>query len=182
MAKVCNRSNPEKTGRSCEGADFGWLSLKVSRTLMIGGVWSILLQPCIALHFNHLGASPYESIEISERHSLSTHSTYFNCMVTFALTPAIDSPWAWCEMVFALETWNPWIGLHNIGQATKVLLMWWSLTLTWFQHVIFIVFFLFFIRDDMKSSSKSFQVVLRGCQKEWTCKTTNYTIYPKTRL
>jgi hypothetical protein len=28
-----NRSNPEKTGRSCEGADFSWLSSKVSRTL-----------------------------------------------------------------------------------------------------------------------------------------------------
>jgi hypothetical protein len=30
---VCNRSNPEKTGRSCEGADFSWLSSKVSQTL-----------------------------------------------------------------------------------------------------------------------------------------------------
>ena len=29
-----NQSNPEKTGRSCEGADFSWLSSKVSRTLM----------------------------------------------------------------------------------------------------------------------------------------------------
>jgi hypothetical protein len=24
--QVCNRSNPAKTGRSCEGADFSWLS------------------------------------------------------------------------------------------------------------------------------------------------------------
>ena len=31
--QVCNRSNPEKTGRSCEGVDFSWLSSKVSRTL-----------------------------------------------------------------------------------------------------------------------------------------------------
>jgi hypothetical protein len=31
--KVCNRSNPEKTRRSCEGADFSWFSSKVSRTL-----------------------------------------------------------------------------------------------------------------------------------------------------
>ena len=33
--QVCNWSNPEKTGRSCEGADFGWLSSKVSRTLLL---------------------------------------------------------------------------------------------------------------------------------------------------
>ena len=32
--QVCNRSNPEKTGRSCEGADFSWLSSKVSWTLL----------------------------------------------------------------------------------------------------------------------------------------------------
>ena len=32
--QVCNRSNPEKTGRSCEGVDFSWLSSKVSRTLV----------------------------------------------------------------------------------------------------------------------------------------------------
>jgi hypothetical protein len=31
--QVCNRSNPEKTGRSCEGVDFSWWSSKVSRTL-----------------------------------------------------------------------------------------------------------------------------------------------------
>jgi hypothetical protein len=31
--QVCNRSNPGKTGRSYEGADFRWLSSKVSRTL-----------------------------------------------------------------------------------------------------------------------------------------------------
>jgi len=31
--QVCNQSNPGKTGRSCEGADFSWLSSKVSRTL-----------------------------------------------------------------------------------------------------------------------------------------------------
>ena len=31
--QVCNRSNPEGTGRSCEGADFSGLSSKVSRTL-----------------------------------------------------------------------------------------------------------------------------------------------------
>jgi hypothetical protein len=33
--QVCNRSNPGKTGRSCEGADFSWLSSKVSRTLVL---------------------------------------------------------------------------------------------------------------------------------------------------
>jgi hypothetical protein len=33
--QVCNRSNREKTGRSWEGADFSWLSSKVSRTLMV---------------------------------------------------------------------------------------------------------------------------------------------------
>ena len=32
--QVCSRSNPEKTGRSCEEADFSWLSSKVSRTLL----------------------------------------------------------------------------------------------------------------------------------------------------
>ena len=32
--QVCNRSNPGKTGRSCEGADFSWLSSKVSRTVL----------------------------------------------------------------------------------------------------------------------------------------------------
>jgi hypothetical protein len=32
--QVCNRSNLEKTGRSYEGADFSWLSSKVSRTMM----------------------------------------------------------------------------------------------------------------------------------------------------
>jgi hypothetical protein len=31
--QVCNQSNPEKTGRSCEGADFSWLSSKASQTL-----------------------------------------------------------------------------------------------------------------------------------------------------
>jgi hypothetical protein len=31
--QVCNRSNPEKTSRSCEGADFRWLSSKDSPTL-----------------------------------------------------------------------------------------------------------------------------------------------------
>ena len=31
--QVGNRSNSEKTGRSCEGPDFSWLSSKVSRTL-----------------------------------------------------------------------------------------------------------------------------------------------------
>jgi hypothetical protein len=31
--QVCNWSSPEKTGRNCEGADFSWLSSKVSRTL-----------------------------------------------------------------------------------------------------------------------------------------------------
>ena len=31
--QACNRSNLEKTGRSCEGADFSWLSSKDSRTL-----------------------------------------------------------------------------------------------------------------------------------------------------
>ena len=33
--QVCNRSNPEKSGRSCEGADFSWLSSKGSRTLFL---------------------------------------------------------------------------------------------------------------------------------------------------
>jgi hypothetical protein len=28
--QVCNRSNPEKTGRRFEGVDFSWLSSKVS--------------------------------------------------------------------------------------------------------------------------------------------------------
>jgi hypothetical protein len=32
--QVCNRLNPEKTGRSCEGVDFRWLSSKASRTLV----------------------------------------------------------------------------------------------------------------------------------------------------
>jgi hypothetical protein len=32
--QVCNRSTPEKTGRSCGGADFSWWSSKVSRTLL----------------------------------------------------------------------------------------------------------------------------------------------------
>jgi hypothetical protein len=32
--QVCNRSNPEKTGGSCEGVDFSWLSSKVSQTLL----------------------------------------------------------------------------------------------------------------------------------------------------
>ena len=27
--QVCNRSNPEKTGKSCEGMDFSWWSSKV---------------------------------------------------------------------------------------------------------------------------------------------------------
>jgi hypothetical protein len=31
--QVCNRWNREKTGRSCEGVDFSWLSSKVSQTL-----------------------------------------------------------------------------------------------------------------------------------------------------
>jgi hypothetical protein len=33
--RLCNRSNLGKTGRSCEGADFSWLSPKVSRTLLM---------------------------------------------------------------------------------------------------------------------------------------------------
>jgi hypothetical protein len=32
--QVYNRSNPEKTGRGCEGADFSWWNSKVSRTLI----------------------------------------------------------------------------------------------------------------------------------------------------
>jgi hypothetical protein len=32
--QVCNRSNLGKTGRSCEGADFSWLSSRASRTLV----------------------------------------------------------------------------------------------------------------------------------------------------
>jgi hypothetical protein len=32
--QVCNWSNPEKTGRSCEGVDFSWWSSKVSQTLI----------------------------------------------------------------------------------------------------------------------------------------------------
>ena len=31
--QVCNRINCEKTSRCCEGADFSWLSSKVSRAL-----------------------------------------------------------------------------------------------------------------------------------------------------
>ena len=30
--QVCNQSNPEKTGRSCEGPEFSWLSSRASRT------------------------------------------------------------------------------------------------------------------------------------------------------
>jgi hypothetical protein len=42
--QVCNRSNPEKTGRSCEGVDFSWLSSKVSRTLpRIRGGWGVCI-------------------------------------------------------------------------------------------------------------------------------------------
>jgi hypothetical protein len=38
--QVCNWSNPEKTGRSCEGADFSWWSSKVARTLSpSSGLW-----------------------------------------------------------------------------------------------------------------------------------------------
>jgi hypothetical protein len=33
--KFYNQSNPEKTGSSCEGMDFSWLSTKVSRTLSL---------------------------------------------------------------------------------------------------------------------------------------------------
>jgi hypothetical protein len=33
--QVCNRSNPGKTGRSCEGADFSSLSSKVSQALLL---------------------------------------------------------------------------------------------------------------------------------------------------
>ena len=41
--QVCNRWNPEKTGRSCEGADFSWLSSKVSRTLdQVPYIWVLL--------------------------------------------------------------------------------------------------------------------------------------------
>ena len=36
--QVCNRLNPDKTGRNCEGADFSWLSSKVSRTLLSSSV------------------------------------------------------------------------------------------------------------------------------------------------
>ena len=32
--QVCNWSNHEKTGRNCEGADFSWLSSKISRSLL----------------------------------------------------------------------------------------------------------------------------------------------------
>jgi hypothetical protein len=39
--QVCNRSNPEETGRSCEGADFSWSSSKVSRTLVGLGIASL---------------------------------------------------------------------------------------------------------------------------------------------
>jgi hypothetical protein len=34
--QVCNRSNPEKTGRSCKGPEFSWLSSKVFRTRGFG--------------------------------------------------------------------------------------------------------------------------------------------------
>ena len=36
MATSLQPVNPEKTSRSCEGADFRWLSSKVSRTLIYG--------------------------------------------------------------------------------------------------------------------------------------------------
>jgi hypothetical protein len=29
--QVCNRSNPEETGRSCEGVDFSWLNASVAK-------------------------------------------------------------------------------------------------------------------------------------------------------
>jgi hypothetical protein len=44
--QVCNQSNPEETGRSCEVADFSWLSSKVSRTLDIWSIaWDVVLNP-----------------------------------------------------------------------------------------------------------------------------------------
>ena len=37
--QICNRSNPEKkTGRSCEGTDFSWLSSKISPTLALSSI------------------------------------------------------------------------------------------------------------------------------------------------
>jgi hypothetical protein len=44
--QVCNQSNPEKTGRSCEGADFSSLSSQVSRTLLCYYV-SVYLAKCV---------------------------------------------------------------------------------------------------------------------------------------
>jgi hypothetical protein len=31
--QVCDRSDPKKSGKICEGANFSWLSSKVSRTM-----------------------------------------------------------------------------------------------------------------------------------------------------
>jgi hypothetical protein len=39
--QVDNQWNPEKTGRSCEGADLSWWSSKVSQTLVVMvGEWA----------------------------------------------------------------------------------------------------------------------------------------------
>jgi hypothetical protein len=35
MATSLQPVNPEKTGRSCEGADFSWFSSKLSRTFVL---------------------------------------------------------------------------------------------------------------------------------------------------
>ena len=56
--QVSNRWNPEKTGISCGGADFSWLSSKVSRTLPQGQVTHSggidLISEVIDASYNHL--------------------------------------------------------------------------------------------------------------------------------
>jgi hypothetical protein len=44
--QVCTRSNPGKTGRSCEGANFSWLSSKVFQTLTWMHIWTLILTGC----------------------------------------------------------------------------------------------------------------------------------------
>jgi hypothetical protein len=65
-SSVCNRSNLGKTGRSCEGTDFSWLSSKVSQTLL-------------TLYYNNNNNKPYFVAHLSQsgrtRHSQSAGRT-----------------------------------------------------------------------------------------------------------
>jgi hypothetical protein len=42
--QVCNRLNPGKTGRSCEGPDFSWLSSKVEPEPGVGNTRNYTLE------------------------------------------------------------------------------------------------------------------------------------------